>query len=73
MISSPVSYIGIDVAKAELEVAVGPSIAGSFPNTVAGITALQKRVPAPDQVGMVVIESTGCYSQLAARQLTMAG
>ena len=70
--SSP-SYIGIDASKAELEVAVGPKLVGNYGNSVAGITDLQKHVPPPSEVAFVVIESTGCYSQLAARLLTAGG
>jgi len=73
MTPSALPYIGIDAAKAELEVAVGPDIAGRFENTPSGIQRLQKALPGPDAVAMVVIESTGCYSQLATRMLTSAG
>jgi transposase len=73
MTPSAPSYIGIDAAKAELEVAIGPVIAGRFENTSSGMQRLQKSLPDPTAVALVVIESTGCYSQLAARTLTNAG
>lgn len=73
MTLSPVCYVGIDASKMELEVAIGPTLAGRFENTVGGLKRLQQRLPAPAEVGLVVLESTGCYSQLAARTLTTAG
>lgn len=73
MTPSALPYIGIDAAKAELEVAVGPVIAGRFTNTSSGIQRLQKSLPGPAEVALVVIESTGCYSQLVTRLLTNAG
>ena len=66
-------YVGIDVSKLELEVAVGPSLAGSYANSPAGLKRLQEHLPPPADVALVVIESTGCYSELAARVLTIAG
>jgi len=73
MTPSPQRYIGIDASKAEVEVAVGQKLVGSFGNSVAGLTEMVKRIPPPSDVAFVVIESTGCYSQLAARQLTAMG
>jgi transposase len=73
MTPSSQSYIGIDTSKAELEVAVGPKLVGTYGNSVSGITELQRHVPPPGEVAFVVIESTGCYSQLVARQLTAVG
>jgi transposase len=70
--SSP-SYIGIDAAKAEVEVAIGQRLVGRYENTHSGMKRLQKSLPEPAEVALVVIESTGCYSQLAARMLTTAG
>ncbi len=63
--------VGIDVSKGQLEVAIGQSLVGSFDNTSAGITRLRSRLPR--EVSLVVIEATGCYSALAARELTAAG
>jgi transposase len=73
MTPSSQNYIGIDAAKAELEVANGQSLVGRFANSAAGMQAMQKSLPEPREVALVVIESTGCYSQLAARTLTTAG
>ncbi len=73
MTPSPQSYIGLDVSKSELEVANGPSLVGRWENTPAGLQRLQAGIPGPAEVALVVIESTGCYSQLAARVLTSAG
>lgn len=73
MTPSPPCYVGIDASKMELEVAVGPTAVGTFDNTLKGLERLRTRLPAPSEVTLVVIESTGCYSQLAARMLTTAG
>jgi transposase len=68
--SKPV-YVGIDTSKAQLEVAIGQTIAPPVDNTRAGIGTLIARLP--KDVALVVIESTGCYSQLAANLLAAAG
>lgn len=73
MTPEPQAYVGIDVSKTELEVAIGPIHAGSVANTTTGLQRLMSRLPGPEAVALVVIESTGCYSQLAARTLTTAG
>lgn len=64
-------YVGIDTSKAQLEVAVGPNIVSPADNTRSGISKLIVRLP--KEVALIVIESTGCYSQLAASMLTAAG
>lgn len=64
-------YIGIDTSKAQLEVAVGQTIVPLVDNTYAGISKLISRLP--KDVALIVIESTGCYSQLAASMLTASG
>lgn len=64
-------YVGIDTSKAQLEVAVGQSIVPPADNTRTGISQLMARLP--KDVALIVIESTGCYSQLAASMLTAAG
>lgn len=73
MSSTSSVYVGIDTSKKELEVAIGQK-ARTFQvaNTEAGIATLIKRL-APHQVAMVVIESTGIYSQPAARALSTVG
>ena len=68
--SSPV-YVGIDTSKMQLEVAFGQKLVPPVDNTRAGIERLLARLPA--EVALIVIESTGCYSQLAANMLTAAG
>jgi transposase len=64
-------WIGIDVGKRWLDVHVRPS-GQSFrvENREAGIAELSAKLPAPDQVGRVVIESTGGYERVVALQLT---
>jgi hypothetical protein len=66
-------YVGIDVSKATLDVALGQQ--GDFwqvKNTSKGIETLVKRlqVQAPT---LVVLESTGGYELPAARALDVAG
>ena len=73
MTPSSLSYVGIDTSKVELEVAVGQKLVGSYANAEPGMARLLKALPGPAEVALVVIESTGCYSQLAARTLTAAG
>jgi transposase len=64
-------WIGIDVSKRWLDVHVRPS-GQSFrvENHEAGIAELSAKIPPPDQVGRVVIESTGGYERVVALQLT---
>ena len=64
-------YVGLDTSKAQLEVAVGQSVVSPVDNTRTGISKLIARLP--KDVALIVIESTGCYSQLAASMLTAAG
>ena len=66
------TYIGIDVAKAELVVATPTTIIGNFPNDHDGHRALIKRLGTLDVQG-IVLESTGCYSRAAAVALSEAG
>lgn len=60
-------YAGIDVSKAELEVAVGEQ-AWTFPNDVAGIEALVDRLweHSPE---LVVLEATGGHETAAVAAL----
>jgi transposase len=65
--------VGIDVAKARLDVAVRPSgEAGQAPNDAAGVAALAARLAglAP---ALVVLEATGGLERLAAAELAAAG
>ena len=64
-------YVGIDVSKAELEVAVGGE-AWTIPNDESGIETLLQRLSerTPD---LVVLEATGGYETAAVASLAEAG
>ena len=64
-------YVGIDVSKAELEVAVGGE-AWTIPNDESGIETLLERLSerTPD---LVVLEATGGYETAAVASLAEAG
>jgi transposase len=69
----PPVTVGIDVAKARLDVAVRPSgEAWQAPNDAAGVAALAARLAglAP---ALVVLEATGGLERLAAAELAAAG
>lgn len=70
--STPPSYIGIDVAKAELVVANDAAEIFRVPNTPTGHRDLVKRLRPLGPV-TVVMESTGPYGRVAAGALTAAG
>lgn len=66
------TYVGIDVAKAKLDVASEPpSLTATTPNTEAGIQALVPQVQAlaPDRI---VVEATGGYELPVVRALVAA-
>lgn len=66
-------YIGIDVSKDRLDVAVGGSAQGlSVENTEAGIEALLKHLQGLDPV-LIVMEATGGYERLCAAMLAAGG
>ena len=66
-------YVGIDVAKAELVVAVRPSAERwAVPNDDAGIRALAARLSALAPA-LVVLEATGGYEAAAVAALAAAG
>jgi transposase len=65
-------YIGIDVAKATLEVASCERVLVQVPNTDAGHRQVVEVVRALS-VALVVIESTGVYGQGVVRALVVAG
>lgn len=69
--SESLAYAGIDVSKAELEVAVGEQ-AWSVPNDVSGIEALVGRLreQSPE---LVVLEATGGHETAAVAALAQAG
>jgi transposase len=68
-------FIGIDVSKATLDVAVrGESKAQQYANTEAGIAALKAYLSASQvDVAVILMEATGGLERLAACELHMAG
>jgi transposase len=70
---TPGSFIGIDVAKRELEVAERLSGARwAASNDVAGIAGLIERVRAAGPVALIVVEATGGYEMAVVAALTAA-
>lgn len=70
---TPGSFIGIDVAKRELEVAERPSGARwSAGNDAVGIAALLERIRAAGPVALIVVEATGGYEMPLVAALTAA-
>ena len=70
--SSPSVFVGIDVAKAHLDVAVRPSGgAGRFSNDEGGLTALVAYLQ-PFAPTLVILEATGGYEADAAAALALA-
>jgi transposase len=66
-------WIGIDVAKAWLDVARSDTETGArYANTDAGIAALRAALQADAPAG-IVLEATGGYEQLTVQQLWAAG
>lgn len=73
MDASRVIYLGIDVAKARLDVVLQPTgEARQFANDPQGTVALRDGL-AGQPVGLVVLEATGGYERLCAATLTVAG
>jgi transposase len=70
--STPATYVGIDVAKAELVAATPTGDLCRVPNDATGLRALLARLQTMS-VAAVVMESTGCYGRAAAAALTAAG
>lgn len=67
------SYIGVDVAKDALEIALGPeSKTFSVPNDRAGIGQLLPRLP-PPATCVVVLEPSGGFERVAIAELLQAG
>ena len=64
-------FVAVDVSKAMVEIAF-PDQIWRTPNTLSGITALQKRLKR-FEYPHVVCEATGRYGRLLARQLGEAG
>jgi transposase len=75
MVQGTRSRMGIDVAKAQLDVAVRPSLPGwprSYPNTALGIQALVSEVAAVDPIS-IVVEASGSYERPLTEALNTAG
>lgn len=68
MISYP-DYVGVDVSKSHLDVALAGAKAMRFPNTASGMTRLMQQLACLGQPH-VVCEATGSYTRLMARQLS---
>jgi transposase len=66
------SFIGIDVAKRELQVAGRPGDRWSASNDVAGIAGLIERIRAAGPVALIVVEATGGYEIALVAALTAA-
>ena len=67
------SFVGVDVSKATLDVAVRPSgEAWQAPNDLAGVTALCTRLLAL-RPSLVLLEATGGLERLAVAELAHAG
>lgn len=64
-------YVGIDVSKAQLDVATSDETRRTVPNTAAGISALitDLKAAAP---ALIVLEATGVYHQAVTAALVLA-
>ena len=73
--TEPTVFIGIDVAKATLDVAELPGSAGGqrFPNDEAGHRQLLERVARHGAAARVVLEATGGYERAVVAALAAAG
>jgi transposase len=66
-------YVGVDVSKASLEVALGPETKSfSVENHRVGIGTLLRRLPEPGTC-VVVLEATGGYERTLIAELVQAG
>ena len=68
----PITVVGIDVAKATLEVAFPERKTFEIPNARADIAKLIKQLPEPGSV-LVVLEATGGYENLLVSELVGDG
>lgn len=67
-------YLGLDVAKATVEVASEPAgVQGTFPTDPAGLAALVATLHAAGPVTLAVVEATGGYEAPIAAALATAG
>jgi transposase len=70
---SVLQYVGIDVAKSSLEVALGPdSKPFSITNDQQGLSRLLEKIPQPGQC-LLILEASGGYERLCIAQLLGAG
>ena len=69
---APRPFVGIDVAKDKLDVAVGDAPAFTVPRTEEGVAGLTARL-ARERPALVVIEATGGLEVMAATALAAAG
>src|SRR6266487_7162710 len=70
---TPLVFVGLDVAKATLDVALRPSgEQWSVPNDEAGVAALLERLR-PQSPALVVCEATGGFERAAIAMLAAAG
>ena len=73
MATRPDVYVGIDVARDHLDVAVHPTgTAWRIPNTPTGHAALRRRAPVP-RCRRLVLEASGGYEQAVVDVLAAAG
>ena len=70
--ATPATFVGIDVSKAKLDVAIGDEPSFTVPNTPEGHAALVERLAAA-KPHRVVMEATGGYEAAAAAALYRAG
>lgn len=69
---TPQTYVGIDVAKAKLDVAsYPPGLTDTSPNTEDGVSALVALIT-PVAPALIVVEATGGYELLVVRALVEA-
>lgn len=64
-------YVGIDVSKAQLDVATSDETQRTVPNTAAGISALVTELKAATPA-LIVLEATGVYHQAVTAALVLA-
>lgn len=66
-------FVGIDIAKDSLDVAIAPAhTTTSFANDSAGLVRLLAHLPAPETC-FITLEATGGYERLVVAELTRAG
>ena len=67
-------FIGIDVSKRSLDIHLRPvGTIFKVSNTVEGLELLRGKLPAPEQIERIVMESTGGYERECALYLSREG